>query len=1166
MPTPMSIEAKGLLSRTIRDLRARLLIDLEQSLRQAYKLGIDDASEAKLDAAARARRARLDRAVEDTRLRDDIVKQAAYTLLHRVVYLRLLEAAKLREIAVLTGGWQSPGYRDFRALAPDLLREDSEGYAWLLRIVFDDLALDLPGLYGRNGLTELVPIPHETLRYMIEELDRPELSSCWTDDMTLGWVYQYWNDPERKAINKKIKDDPNAKIEPHEIASKTQLFTERYMVDWLLQNSLGPLWLAICKSHGWTPLCEQHGTLARLEQRRRAWRDRRAQRAEIMPLDTDEERRWAYYVPQPIRDDTVAHAPASVRAIKLLDPAVGSGHFLIGAFELLVALYREEAWHRAELWSDVEIAESILANNLHGIDLDPRAVQIAAAGLWLKAQQLAPGARPQTMNMVASQLRLPELEEADYLGSLLNVDDLRSSQLEAFLAAHTQPSDLGLRLRGEQLAAGVRFLRMLEGQSYDLVIGNPPYQGIKSLSFSESLKSRYPKSKANLATCFVERAPQLTRPFGTFAFVTPTAWMYSKQYTSIRKELWSTWSTRLIADLGPGGFAELSGEVVTTSLNVWQASPMTDAPVTVIDGGAGRDPEAKMAELLVHGVAHAVVPERLAWVPGSPVVYRWGDAEYQWYRSAPKIVESCETRYGTITGDDARFLRFAWEVQRSRCWIRIFDRCGDHPDPTPYAEVWYPYIKGAAGKQWVEPVDHLCRWQHRGLECKVRNEARFGSFSRLIQNEDANFVQGAAFTSTGAVFGARLHHAASIIGAKGRSVYSDQIEAVVCSLNSREVSTIATILNPSLDFNIDDVVRLPMRPIVDAMVILSTVLGAFEQHERAREPSHAFVAAGPSPWAHARAWAQLAVDRPENTPLPEYIEQLTAEPNTDHISFALGVALGRFGSPESDELPDGILFLDGTLESDADGLGHPACARLRETWHTHRPEGTKRADLREYLRLDFFTEVHRKMYENRPIHWPLSSEKKTFVAWINIHRWHAGTLRSLLASHLNPTKRRLESQLADLREARRGEARRATEKQLRKLERFDAELAQFIADVSQCSERGPPGAERDAVYDPDLDDGVMINSSALWPLLLPQWKDPKKWWHSLCEAKGRKDYDWSHLAARYFPERVEEKCRRDPSMSVAHGCFWKYHPELAHEWEQRLQREIGPEFRIEDDG
>ena len=140
------------------------------------------------------------------------------------------------------------------------------------------------------------------------------------------------------------------------------------------------------------------------------------------------------------------------------------------------------------------------------------------------------------------------------------------------------------------------------------------------------------------------------------------------------------------------------------------------------------------------------------------------------------------------------------------------------------------------------------------------------------------------------------------------------------------------------------------------------------------------------------------------------------------------------------------------------------------------------------------------------------------------------------------------------------------------------ELEEFIGHVQQCADKGPlppevaagkaqcPRRECDAAYDPNLDDGVMINSAALWPLLDPLWKDPKKWWQELAWAnpKGNKDYDWSHLAMKYWPTRVDAKCQEDPSLGVAHGCFWKYHPAKAWKWELRLQDEIGPDFRIEE--
>jgi hypothetical protein len=299
------------------------------------------------------------------------------------------------------------------------------------------------------------------------------------------------------------------------------------------------------------------------------------------------------------------------------------------------------------------------------------------------------------------------------------------------------------------------------------------------------------------------------------------------------------------------------------------------------------------------------------------------------------------------------------------------------------------------------------------------------------------------------------------------------------------------------------------------------------------------------------------------------------------------VALGRFSAngegilnpkdaPEQG-LPAGLLFLDGTLGSEdhRDSLGHPASALLRDAWEKYGPDiDTDCESLREWLAVHFFKGVHKRMYENRPIHWPLSSTQKTFVAWVNIHRFTEQTLRLLLADHLHPALKRLDGELTDLRVARSGadtRAARRAEKQYDRVLKAKEELEAFIVDVEQCGDRGAPptdpsclGRFEDARYAPDLDDGVMINSAALWPLLEPQWKDPKKWWKELSEAKGKKDYDWSHLAMRYWPTRVDAKCQEDPSLAVTHGCFWRYHPKRAWTWELRLQDEIGPAFRIDE--
>jgi len=662
-------EAKQLLAKTIRGtsqssgdgLRARLLTAIHDEADRRYQLSISIA-DAKLNEANRTGRKRIEdwldertraakpkNKAEQKATRDRLLaqaeKEAAATLLNRLVLLRHLEALGLSKPAVVTGGWNSSGYRDFRDFAPGLTGDETEGYATLLQLVFDELAVDLPGLFGDVGLTRLFTVPAATLREVIERLDDEGLTSAWTDDTTLGWVYQYWNDPDREALDAKING--GGKIEPHEIASKTQMFTERYMVEWLLQNSLGLTWLAMCQKHGWKADAER--VLPVLDARRAEWRAKR-EAGEValdalMPIEGELEEQWKYYVLQPIPDDAVEKAPASVREIKLLDPACGSGHFLVIAFGLLAALYHEEARHVGQAITDREIAESIVENNLHGIDIDPRAIQIAAAAVFLKAKSFAKDARPKRVNLVAPVLQLgnlpsddpavvalrrdlkrdagiPEelttklltaLAGVDYLGSLLKVDAaleeaIRSvelqfdrawgqgdiftgfaaervklsveeakatilDRLEEFLAKHSKSEDLGLRLDGEQLTAGVRFVRVAKDGTYDLVVGNPPYQGLSKTASFGYVAACYPRGKADLYAAFLERGLQFARAGGLSAFLTMRGWMFLGQFTELRRGLLHEADLRALCDLDRGAFEDVPDEVLSTVISVLARRP-----------------------------------------------------------------------------------------------------------------------------------------------------------------------------------------------------------------------------------------------------------------------------------------------------------------------------------------------------------------------------------------------------------------------------------------------------------------------------------------------------------------------------------------------------------------------------------------------------------------
>ena len=230
------------------------------------------------------------------------------------------------------------------------------------------------------------------------------------------------------------------------------------------------------------------------------------------------------------------------------------------------------------------------------------------------------------------------------------------------------------------------------------------------------------------------------------------------------------------------------------------------------------------------------------------------------------------------------------------------------------------------------------------------------------------------------------------------------------------------------------------------------------------------------------------MDRAENAPLPPYDPDYDPPAPEAHVSFAIGVALGRFGAnsegiletaPDS-ALPAGILFIS-PLDTMPDSLLHPASATILSAWDQQQTaiNSGKKQPVRDWLRKDFFT-YHKALYENRPIYFPLSSDKRSFVAYVSIHRWSDNTLQTLIADHLRPAIRQLDGEILDLNQARASSDKKtaaAAEKQYATVKRLHDELTDFIAAVTQCAERGAPPTDpkcpprkADATFRMDLDD------------------------------------------------------------------------------------------------
>jgi hypothetical protein len=348
-----------------------------------------------------------------------VIREQAFTVLNRFAALRLAEARKIVQPCV-GRGYQSDGFRLYLATSGSSMGENYERYRSFLLSVFDELALDLGLLFDRFSPQALLFPREPALSSLFEALNQEELSPFWEEDETIGWVYQYFNSPEERKAMRQASGAPR---DSRELAVRNQFFTPRYVVRFLADNTLGRLWYEMTR--GETVLKDRCAYLVR--------------RPKVVFLGPGEQpqesaggdgRSQEELLREP---EIIPHRPLKdPREIRLLDPACGSMHFGLYAFDLYEAIYAE-AWDRhPELLADLrslypererfleQVPELIIRHNIHGIDIDPRAVQIAGLSLWLRAHRsyqalgLAPGKRP-TIRRANIACAEPMPGEADLL-------------------------------------------------------------------------------------------------------------------------------------------------------------------------------------------------------------------------------------------------------------------------------------------------------------------------------------------------------------------------------------------------------------------------------------------------------------------------------------------------------------------------------------------------------------------------------------------------------------------------------------------------------------------------------------------------------------------------------------------------------------------------------
>ncbi len=543
------------------------------------------------------------------------LREAAFTTLNRFVALKMLEARGL-VLESVSQGDQSSGFKEFTGLAPGLVQLPDNGYRLYIESLFDEVGREVRVLFDRRDPASLLWPRRQALHELLEILNAPELTSVWIEDETIGWVYQYFNgEDERKAMREASQAPRNSR----ELAVRNQFFTPRYVVQFLVDNTLGRIWFEMMRGETSLKILDY---LVR-RQYEVFLDDGEAVPEEPEGVNFGETPEHPFPVPFRAKKDP--------RDLKILDPACGSGHFLLYTFDLLLTIY-EEAWQDdraapSEMSGETLRAdypeldalraaapELILRHNLHGIDIDPRAAQIAALALWLRAQrafQEAEFSRTQRPAITKTNIVVAEpmpgeadlreafvsaLEpklakliervfdnmnlagEAGYLlriaeqieGSIRQVyggvgglyeqseesewaqaaRDLRTA-LETFTIHATANEAFARRLFAGDAARGLGFIDVCS-QRYDTILMNPPF-GAFSLGTRDWAKTAYPRTKNDIYAAFVERGIEILHPRAHLGAITSRSGFFLSSFQKWREEvLLEKAPPVVVADLGYG--------------------------------------------------------------------------------------------------------------------------------------------------------------------------------------------------------------------------------------------------------------------------------------------------------------------------------------------------------------------------------------------------------------------------------------------------------------------------------------------------------------------------------------------------------------------------------------------------------------------------------------
>ena len=599
----------------------------------------------------------------------------------------------------------------------------------------------------------------------------------------IGWLYQYYNtEPKAAAFAK------NGKITKEEIPAVTQLFTPDWIVRYMVENSLGRLWV------------EGHP-------------------------DCGLKENWKYYLEEAQQEPEVQAKLAEIRKeyaalnpedIKLIDPCMGSGHILVYAFDVLMQIYESVGY------SQRDAAKSILEHNIYGLDIDDRAYQLAYFAVMMKARQynrrilngenschvyaiqesnsinrahlkyFGAGMDDIEKNAAKMQLEglLDTLTDAKEYGSILNVESYNWDLLRRFVAAEDTDGQISMDSVGVEDTAE-QLNRLIDigetmARKYWVTCTNPPYAGISGLSskLGNLAQKEYPIAKTDLYSIFIERCNKYTTQSGFQAMITQQSWLSLPSFEDLRKKVCANNQIVTLAQLGAHAFDEIGGEVVSVVCFSLRKG-YQEAYIGIYDDLQRGLSESEKEQLFLSVVArYYSKQDNFREIPHEIVVYDASPKALDNFSIFPPLKDTAVAKPGMQTSDNDRFLRLWFEV--------VFSGIGysmTHEQAQESTFKWFPYNKGIGYRKWYGNNDYIVNFYNDGEELKywlVHNPKDPGTkhWSRNMRNYDCYFNDGITFTAIGNSFSSRLNGKGYLFDTKGPTMFGEHLVYVCGFVNS----------------------------------------------------------------------------------------------------------------------------------------------------------------------------------------------------------------------------------------------------------------------------------------------------------------------------------------------------------------------------------------------